>query len=135
MPTESGPKLAIMVCCPPEAVAGARAALEFSAAALAAGCRIERVFFYHQGVYTGLETARAPSGEFDPSQRWRRLATEHGLDLVLCVGAAQRRGVLDQALAEEHGQAPTLAAGFRIAGLGSWLDAVLAADRVIRFEG
>lgn len=128
-------KLAIMVCCPPEAVAGARAALEFSAAALAAGCRIERVFFYHQGVYTGLKTARPPSGEFDPGERWRRLAAGHGLDLVLCVGAAQRRGVLDEALAADQGEASTLASGFRIAGLGAWLDAVLDADRVVRFEG
>lgn len=128
-------KLAIMVCCPPDALAGARAAIEFSAAALAAGCRIERVFFYHQGVYTGLQTARPPGGELDASERWRQLAADYGLDLVLCVGAAQRRGVLDQALAAEHGQAPTLAAGFRIAGLGAWLDAVLAADRVVRFEG
>ena len=123
-----------MICCSPEALADARAAVEFTAAALARGCRVERVFFYHEGVYTGLSTAQTPAGEFDPRQGWRALAADHGLDLVLCVGAAQRRGILDQALAMESQQSVTLAEGFRIAGLGAWMDAVLAADRVIRFE-
>ena len=124
-----------MVCCAPEATASARSAVEFTAAALVRGCAVTRVFFYHEGVATGLATAVWPGGEFDARARWCELATANGLDLVLCVGAAQRRGVLDSALATEAEQPPTLAPGFRIAGLGAWLDAVLEADRVIRFEG
>ena len=123
-----------MVCCSPQALADARAALEFTVAALQRGCTVVRVFFYHEGVYTGLATAQSPAGEYDPRRRWLELARDHGLDLVLCVGAAQRRGILDQALATQSEQSVTLAEGFRIAGLGAWLDAVLAADRVIRFE-
>ncbi len=128
-------KLAIMVCCAPEARAGARSALEFTAAALARGCAVTRVFFYHDAVATGLATAVVPADEFDPRERWRELAAATGLDLVLCVGAAQRRGILDSALAADAEHPSTLAPGFRIAGLGAWLDAVLEADRVIRFEG
>lgn len=128
-------KLAIMVCCAPEETAGAHSALKFTAAAVARGCAIVRVFFYHQGVMTGLAGAQPPGGEFDLRSAWRELATAHDLDLVLCVGAAQRRGVLDLALAAESDRAPTLSDGFRIAGLGAWFDAVLEADRVIRFDG
>jgi len=113
---------------------GSSSALKFCRAWLDAGHAVERVFFYHDGVLNGL-AAVATGSEPDLTADWARLSSEHDLDLVLCVGAAQRRGVLDEAMAAETGALPTLAAGFRIAGLGQWMDALLEADRVIRFGG
>jgi tRNA 2-thiouridine synthesizing protein D len=62
------------------------------------------------------------------------LAEQHHIDLVICISAAQRRGLLcaDEA-ARQGKQDDDLAAGFRIAGLGLWLEASLQADRSIVF--
>ncbi|MCH7508110.1 MAG: DsrE family protein, partial [Proteobacteria bacterium] len=58
----------------------------------------------------------------------------HSLDMVLCVSAALRRGIVDAAMASEQQlAAANLAPGFRIAGLGPWMEAVVQADRVVRF--
>ena len=57
-----------------------------------------------------------------------------GLDLVVCVAAGQRRGVLDAAERRRHGKdADVLAPGFRIAGLGLLAEAAILADRFVTF--
>jgi tRNA 2-thiouridine synthesizing protein D len=110
-----------------------QSALRFVTAALDAGHRIERVFFYHDGVLNGLGTAASTDHTSHPVSRWCSLGEQAGIKLILCVSAAYRRGVLDAEMAAEKGQAANLANGFAIAGLGQWMDAALDADRVIRF--
>lgn len=110
-----------------------RHAIEFIEAALAAGHQVGRVFFYHDGVLNGLATAVPRHPAEHRVGQWQSLAEPTGIDLVLCVGAATRRGVLDAEQAEVAGHAPNLADGFRLAGLGQWMDAVLSADRVVQF--
>lgn len=61
--------------------------------------------------------------------RWTDLAREHGVDLVLCVSAAQRRGLL----AEDGTNEGRIAPGFRVGGLGLWVEACGKADRVLIF--
>ena len=61
-------------------------------------------------------------------------AADHGVDLVVCVAAAQRRGIVDAHERERQGKdADNLAAGFRIAGLGQLIEAALDADRLVQF--
>ena len=55
----------------------------------------------------------------------RSLAKEHNIDMVVCVAAAQRRGILDKGEAERNGKdSDNIEEGFRISGLratsGSW---------------
>lgn len=58
----------------------------------------------------------------------------HQVDLVICISAAQRRGLLCADEAARRGkQDDDLATGFRIGGLGQWVEAMLEADRVIVF--
>ena len=113
---------------------GGRSAVEFAAAALEQGHEISRVFFYHDAVLTGNGFAGAAGDSSVLTARWQELADEFSLDLVLCIGAALRRGVVDAAGAREQQlAAANLATGFRIAGLGQWMEAALEADRVVRF--
>jgi tRNA 2-thiouridine synthesizing protein D len=51
------------------------------------------------------------------------LATDHKVDLVVCVAAALRRGIKDEVLAP----------GFRISGLGQLVDSGIKADRLVTF--
>lgn len=109
-------------------------AFHFARSVLEKGHRIARVFFYHDGVDNGTSLAAPPQDEPHLANLWSRLAREHGLDLVVCVAASQRRGIMDEREAGRHGvPAANLAPGFRISGLGQLIDAAIEADRVLVF--
>ncbi len=98
-------------------------AYQFCAAAIAKGHSIQRVFFYHDGVNNSTRLTEPPQDDRHIVQRWSRLAEQHGVDLVVCVAAALRRGIKDE----------NLAAGFRISGLGQLVEVGIQADRVVTF--
>jgi tRNA 2-thiouridine synthesizing protein D len=109
-------------------------AYRFIKAALAQGHEVFRVFFYHEGIYHAFKHNTPPDDELQLTSCWGELAERHSIDLVVCISAAQRRGLLCADEAERRGkQDDDLAAGFRIAGLGLWVEALLEADRVIVF--
>ena len=109
-------------------------AYQFTRAALAAGHEVFRIFFYHDGVNNGTRLTVPPQDDRNVVDRWSELAREHGLDLVLCVAAAQRRGLLDADEAERHGKdADNIAPGFRISGLGQLIEAAIQSDRLVTF--
>jgi len=109
-------------------------AYHFACATLGGGHEIYRVFFYHDGVHNGTRLASPPQDDRHIPERWSRLAAEHNLDLVVCVAAAQRRGIVDAAEQKRHGKdARNIAPGFRISGLGQLIEAGIRADRLIAF--
>ncbi|MDX1528523.1 MAG: sulfurtransferase complex subunit TusD [Gammaproteobacteria bacterium] len=109
-------------------------AYHFTRAALAKGHKIFRVFFYHDGVNNGTRLTTPPQDDRDIVARWSQLAEEHKLDLVVCIAAAQRRGIVDQSEQERHRKdANNIAKGFRISGLGQLIEAGIESDRVVVF--
>jgi len=109
-------------------------AYQFCKAALAAGHQIQRVFFYHDGVNNGTRLTVPPQDDRNIVKRWSELAAQHKLDLVVCIAAAQRRGLMDAAEAKRNGKdADNLAPGFRISGLGQLIEAGIQADRLVVF--
>lgn len=127
-------KLGIIVNEGPYTHQAADTAYQFTKAALAKGHEVVRVFFYHDGVNNGTRLTTPPQDDRHIVNRWSALAEEHGLDLVVCVAAAQRRGIVDSAEAKRHGKnADNLAPGFRISGLGQLIEAGIIADRLIAF--
>jgi tRNA 2-thiouridine synthesizing protein D len=98
-------------------------AYQFCKAALATGHQIHRVFFYHDGVNNASRLTEPPQDDRHIVNRWTKLAQEHGLDLVVCVAAALRRGIKDE----------NLAPGFRISGLGQLVETGIESDRLITF--
>ena len=109
-------------------------AYHFTRAALAKGHEIFRVFFYHDGVNNGTRLTTPPQDDRDIVSRWSALAEEHGVDLVVCVAAAQRRGIVDESEQKRHAKdASNLAPGFRISGLGQLIEAGIESDRVVVF--
>jgi len=112
----------------------ADSAYHFAAAALRAGHEIVRVFFYHDGVNNGSRLSVPPQDDRNIGERWSKLAREHGVELILCVAAAQRRGLLDADEARRAGKdGDNIAPGFQISGLGQLIDAGIQADRLIVF--
>jgi tRNA 2-thiouridine synthesizing protein D len=109
-------------------------AYHFIEAALRAGHEIVRVFFYQDGVNNGTRLSVPPQDDRNISDRWSALAQQHEVELILCVAAAQRRGLLDDDEARRAGKDSTnMAAGFQISGLGQLIDAGVQADRLIVF--
>ncbi len=109
-------------------------AYHFTAAALRKGHEVLRIFFYHDGVHNGTRLATPPQDERNVTRRWSELAAEHDLDLVICVAAAQRRGIVDAVEKKRHGKdADNIAPGFRISGLGQLIETGILADRLVMF--
>lgn len=127
-------KFAILINEGPYTHQAADTAYHFAAAALEKGHEIFRVFFYHDGVNVGTRLSAPPQDERHISDLWRQLADKHKLDLVLCVAASQRRGMLDAGEAKRQSKdADNMASGFRISGLGQLIEAGIQADRLVTF--
>lgn len=109
-------------------------ALRFCEAALAGGHAVSRVFFYGEGVQHASALLSPPQDELNLQQAWSKLAAAHGVELIVCVAAALRRGVLDADTARRQEKpAHNLAHGFMISGLGQLVEALLEADRFLTF--
>jgi tRNA 2-thiouridine synthesizing protein D len=76
-------------------------AYQFTKAALEKGHQIFRVFFYHDGVNNATSLSAPPQDDRNVAQQWADLAEKYELDLVVCVAAALRRGVLDEEQAQK----------------------------------
>lgn len=109
-------------------------AYQFVKAALEKGHEIFRIFFYHDGVNNGTRLTVPPQDERNIVKRWSELAEKHNLDLVVCIAAAQRRGIMDAKEAKRQGKdGDNLAPGFRISGLGQLIETGIQADRLVVF--
>lgn len=109
-------------------------ALQFTRAALEKGHEIFRVFFYHDGVNNGTRLSVPPADDRLIQKSWSELAEKHGLDLVICIAAAQRRGLMDADEAKRQGlDANNIAPGFRISGLGQLVEGGIQSDRLVVF--
>lgn len=97
-------------------------AYNFIEAALQKGHDIQGVFFYCDGVYNANRLMDPPSDDRNIARRWSALGAR-GIDLVVCIAAGKRRGIVNENLAEN----------FRISGLGQLADMVMKSDRSITF--
>lgn len=127
-------KYAIQINVSPYASDAGVVAFRFIQAALQAQHQIVQVFFYQEGIGHALRYAAPPDDEWHLTANWSALAREHGIDLLVCISAAQRRGLLCADEARRQGATDdALAEGFRIGGLGQWVEATLKADRCLVF--
>lgn len=109
-------------------------AYQFTKAALEKGHEIFRVFFYHDGVNNATRLTTPPQDDRNVITRWSELAEKHDLDMVVCVAAAQRRGIADADESKRNGKdADNLAPGFRISGLGQLIEGGVQSDRTVVF--
>ena len=98
-------------------------AFHFATAALENGHQVNRIFFYHDGVNNATKLTEPPQDDRHIVNRWSKFAADHGVDLVVCVAAALRRGITEEILADR----------FRISGLGQLVEVGIQADRLMVF--
>ena len=127
-------KLAIQINEGPYQHQASDSAYLFTKAALENGHEIMRVFFYHDGVNNGTNLTTPPQDDRNVVNRWSELSAAHDLDLVICVAAAQRRGIVDEGEMQRNSKdAQNLADGFRISGLGQLIEAAVQSERLVVF--
>ncbi len=127
-------KLSVLVNEGPYQHQSADTAIQFTKAALEKGHEIFRVFFYHDGVNNGTRYAVPPQDDRNITEQWTAMAKEYDLDLVICIAAAQRRGILDENEAKRQGKdGHNMAEGFRISGLGQLIEAGIQSERMVIF--
>ena len=97
-------------------------AYNFITAAMEKGHEIVGVFFYHDGVMNTNKLMDPPQDDRNIGKRWSELG-EKGVDIVVCIAAAKRRGIMDE----------NLIPNTRISGLGQLVDIGIQADRLITF--
>lgn len=125
---------AVQINAGPTASSAGLLAYRFILAALEQQHRIVQVFFYQDGVQHASRYALPPEDELNMQRLWSELALAQDIDMVVCISAAQRRGILCLDEAKRQGLPEEFVAeGFRIAGLGQWVEATLRADRCIVF--
>src|SRR5450756_881986 len=105
--TEPTLKFGLMVNEGPYTHQASDTAFKFATAALEKGHQIHRVFFYHDGVNNATRLTEPPQDDRHIVNRWSKLAEQHGIDLVVCVAAALRRGI-KEAVSYTHLTLPTI---------------------------
>ena len=98
-------------------------AYRFAVAAIEKGHEVSRVFFYNDGVNNGNKLSEPQADDRNLVKLWSALAEESGVDLVVCIAAALRRGIKEDIIAD----------GFRISGLGQLVEAGIINDRLVVF--
>ncbi|HSF92874.1 MAG TPA: sulfurtransferase complex subunit TusD [Paracoccaceae bacterium] len=127
-------KIGIVISEGPYTHEAADSAYHFVKSAIAKGHEVPRVFFYHDGVNVSTRLSVPPQDERNIQKNWTALALEYGIDLVVCIAAAQRRGLLDDNEAKRQGKdASNIAEGFRISGLGQLIEMGIQSDRTVTF--
>lgn len=124
----------IVVLGAPYSSAGATTALKFAQSVLKHGHNIFRVFFYHDGVHCANNLSVPPQDEVNLPAQWQELKELHSLDLVVCIAASVKRGVLDQSESKRHEkECSNINNAFELSGLGQLVEATEQSDRVITF--
>lgn len=112
----------------------AYSAFRFTKAALESNHQIYRVFFYQSGIHNSTALATPPQDEFDLYEAWQALKQSYDLDMVTCIAAAARRGVIDDAEASRHNKSHSnMADQFELSGLGQLVEAIALSERLITF--
>lgn len=128
-------RFCILVQSPPSS-SGAFSALQFTTAALKKGHEVIRVFFSGEAVGVANANNTYPQDERDLGKEWSQLAQQHQLDLVVCVSAALKRGVLDEGEAQRYEKnLATILPAFTISGMGQLIESATLADRIVTFGG
>ena len=98
----------------------AQSAYRFAEAVLASGHELRQVFFYGDGALALTAGGRA-ADQPDLDGAWRALAARHGVSILACTTAAERRGATAGAGAAQPGT------------LGQLVLAMADSDRVLTF--
>lgn len=112
-----------------------RSALHFAQAVVAKGHVLKGIFFYAQGVTHANNLSVIPTDELDTTDGFKQLHSDHDIPLLVCVTAAEKRGVLSQAQAQQESFTHfNFDDAFTLAGLAEMAALASETDRLVQFK-
>lgn len=103
-------------------------ALSFARAVIRSKSSLYRVFFYKDAVRIADDPSNLSESGRTRKQAWLDFATESRIELQVCVGASERRGISSSTKGESSG------VDFTIVGLGQFVESTIECDRVVTFN-
>jgi len=117
-------KLAVVITTPPYSNLSVTA-LDYIETALKADVELVGVFFYQDGAMHANTNIQIASDEFQAMSHWQRLHQAYKLPLHLCITAAEKRGMSEEA--------KNIHSIFTVSGLGELVELSSIADRMVQF--
>ena len=112
----------------------AYSAYRFAVSAIKLNHHISGIFFYQAGVHNSNNFQSGHADELNLHKAWIALSTNHNIPLLVCVTAANRRGIINQQDADDLDLTHfNLAPPFSEVGLGDLVELLNVSDRVIQF--
>jgi len=99
-------------------------AAQFAQTAIKRGNQVKAIFMYQDGVLNGQGALDIASDELNGQHPLLALHEQHGVLLLMCATAAEKRG-LDMAQIKN---------GFKIAGLAELAELATSTDKVVQFK-
>ena len=99
-------------------------ACQFAQKAIERGNRVKALFLYQDAVLNALSNLDIPSDELNGQAQLQQLHNKHGVPLLLCATAAEKRGITED----------TVQSGFQLAGLAELAEMSCETDRVVQFK-
>jgi len=111
-----------------------RNAIEFCNALIAKSQHISQIFFYQDAVCLASSLLVPAQDEYDAQKKWIELSNTHNIELKVCVAAAIRRGVLNDADCKRYEKTQSnVHEAFSIVGLGEFLTTMDSSDKQVTF--
>lgn len=127
-------KISLLVLGHPTSSNCAKTALAFAKSAITQEHTVHRVFFYHDAVHTASNFVVMPQDESNIGANWQQFGQENNIDMVVCIGSALKRGILNHTEAQRYNRSGSnFLDGFELSGLGQLVDAAIQSDRLITF--
>jgi tRNA 2-thiouridine synthesizing protein D len=132
--SKHGKTFSLLVTSPPWSSQAHITALNFAKSLIQKNHHLYRVFFYSDATTVGINSSVPPQDEFNLPQAWLDLSKQHNIDLVICISAGIKRGILNTAEQDRYSAASApMTEGYELSGLGQLVDAIIQSDRVITF--
>lgn len=117
----------ILVMGPAYGTQASYCAYQFCQSLLTSSHNIKSIFFYADGTYNANRFVNPANDEVDIVRNWQDFSEKYHVPLLVCISAAQRRGILNEA--NRNNMAPL----FQCVGLGDLSESIAQSDRVIQF--
>ncbi|MCB1616610.1 MAG: sulfurtransferase complex subunit TusD [Pseudomonadales bacterium] len=127
-------KFTLVIQSSPVNTEGSLTALRFAEALIANNQQIYRVFLTSDGVLNTSALTQMPQGENNLPELWHKFAKDNHIEIVACISAALKRGVINSAEANRYQkESSNMFDDTVLAGLGEYVDALKESDRVVCF--
>ena len=114
----------LMLHAPPWSHQSVKTAVDFASTAIKRGNKVNAIFLYQDAVLCAGKELDIPSDELNGHQALLELHDQMGVPLMLCVTAAEKRGLNSSNVNDK----------FQIAGLAEFAELTTATDKVVQFK-